>query len=69
MTAHFIVVDKLLKTLTGNLRSGLKVVLKWFGNNQMMANPGKSPYMFLGKHKPLKIEIERFELESAMSNF
>ena len=33
----------------------------------MMANPGKFQYMLLGKHKPLKIEIEGFQLESAKS--
>ena len=42
-------------------------MLKWFRNNQMMANPGKFQYMLLGKHKPLKIEIEGFQLESAKS--
>ena len=31
----------------------------------MMTNPGKSQYMLLGKHKSLKIEIERFKLKSA----
>ena len=29
-----------------------------------MPNPGKFQYMLLGKHKPLKIEIERFQQES-----
>ena len=32
-----------------------------------MANPGKFQYMLLGKHKPLKLEIEGFQLESAKS--
>ena len=32
-----------------------------------MANPGKFQYMLPGKHKPLKIEIEGFQLESAKS--
>ena len=50
-----------------NLQLDLKIVLKWFRNNQMMANPGKFQYMLLGKHKPLKIEIEGFQLESAKS--
>ena len=49
------------------LKSDLKIVLKWFRNNQMMANSGKFQYMLLGKHKPLKIEIEGFQLESAKS--
>ena len=42
-------------------------MLKWFRNNQMMANPGKSQYMLLRKHNPLKIGIEGFQLESAKS--
>ena len=42
-------------------------MLKWFRNNQMMANSGKFQYTLLGKHKPLKIEIEGFQLESAKS--
>ena len=46
-------------------KSYKKLVLTWFGN-QIMANSRKSPYMFLGKHKPLRIEIERFKLKSAM---
>ena len=50
-----------------NLQSDLKIVLKWFRNNQMMTNPEKFQYMWLGKHKPLKTEIEGFQLESAKS--
>ena len=30
----------------------------------MMANLGKFQYMLLDKHKPLKIKIEGFQLES-----
>ena len=30
----------------------------------MMANLEKCQYMLLGKYKPLKIEIEEFQLES-----
>ena len=51
-----------------NLQSDLKIVLKWFRNNQMMANRGKFQYMLLGKRKPLKTEIEGFQLESAKPN-
>ena len=51
-----------------NLESDLKIVLKWFGKNQIMANPRKFQCMLLGKHKSLKIEIEGFQLESAKSN-
>ena len=32
-----------------------------------MANSGKSQYMLLGKHKPLKKEIEGFQLKLATS--
>ena len=50
-----------------NLQLDVKIVLKWFRNNQMMANPDKFQYMLLCKHKPLKIEIDGFQLESAKS--
>ena len=33
----------------------------------MMSNPAKLQYMLHSKHKPLKIEIEGFQLESAKS--
>ena len=33
----------------------------------MMTNLGNFQYMLLGKHKPLKIEIEGFQLQSAES--
>ena len=42
-------------------------MLKGFRNNQMIANPGKLEYILFGKQKHLKIEIERFQLESAKS--
>ena len=32
-----------------NLQPDLKAVLKWSGDNQMHANPGKFQYMLLGK--------------------
>ena len=50
-----------------SLQSDLKIVLRWFRNNQTIANPGKFQYRLLGKHKPLKIEAEGFHLESAKS--
>ena len=50
-----------------NLQSDLKIVMKWFRNNEMMTNPEKFQSMWLGKHKPLKTEIEGFQLESAKS--
>lgn len=43
------------------------VVLDWFGNNQIMVNPGKFEYKYFGKHRPLKIETDEFKLESANS--
>ena len=43
------------------------IVFKWFGNNQMMANPGKLQFMLFGTRKPSKIEIEEFQLQSAKS--
>ena len=41
-----------------NLQDDLKVVLSWFKENQMMANPGKFQFMLLGKHHPSQINIE-----------
>ena len=55
------------ESVVKNLQSDLKMVLKWFKNNQIMANPGKFQYMLLGKHNPLKIEIQGFQLESTKS--
>ena len=55
------------KNIIKGLQSDLKIVLKWFRNNQMKANPRKFQYMLLGNHKPLKIEIEGFPLEPARS--
>ena len=50
-----------------NLPIDLKVVLEWFGNNKMTANPRQFQLMLLGKHKPLNIEIEGFKVESVKS--
>ena len=33
-----------------NLQSDLKIALKWFKDNQMMANPGKFQFMILSKN-------------------
>ena len=65
MATHFIVAEELLKNVIEKLQSDLKVLLKWFGKNGMMTNPWKFQYALLGKHKALKIEIERLKLESA----
>ena len=53
------------ENVINNIQSDLKIVLKWFRNNQMMPNPRKFQYILLGKHKLLKIEIEGFQPESA----
>ena len=58
---------KTTENVIKNLQSDLKFVLKWFRSNQMVANPGKFPYILLGKHKPLKIAIEGFQLAAAKS--
>ena len=64
MTTHFIIVEKLLKMLkkiTTRSKNRVKVV-------QEQSNDGKSAkfqYVLLVKHKPLKIEIEGFQLQSA----
>ena len=55
---------KTTENVIKNLQSDLKVVLKGFRNDQMTANPGEFHYMLLGKHKPLKIGVEEFKLES-----
>ena len=46
------------KNVMKYLQLDLKIVLKWFWNNQIMANPRKFQYMLLGKNKPLKIESQ-----------
>ena len=50
-----------------SLQSDLKIMLDWFGKSRMMVNAGKLLYMFFGKHKPLKIEIEGLKQKSAKS--
>ena len=47
MKTHFIVVDKLPKMLQKNLQSDLKIVSKWFSNNEIMVKSGKLQYMLL----------------------
>ena len=42
-------------------------MLDWFGNSRMMANAGKLLYIFFGKHKPLKTEVEEVKQKSAKS--
>ena len=51
-----------------NLQSDLKVVLKWFQDNQMMANPGKFQFMILSKNTINKsIVIGNKTIESSKS--
>ena len=52
MKTNFIVADKLPKMLQKNLQSDLKIVSKWFRNNEIIVKSGKLQYMLLGKHKP-----------------
>ena len=58
---------EITENVVKHLQSHLKIVLKWFRNNQMMASPGKFQYMLLGKHKPIKTEIEVFQLKPDQS--
>ena len=62
MTIHFYYCGENTENVIKNLESELKIVLKWFRNNQMMANLAKFQCMLLGKHKS-----EEFQLESAKS--
>ena len=41
---------KSVNDIIENLQSDLKIVLKWFKDNQMMANPGKFQFMILSKN-------------------
>ena len=51
-----------------NLQSDLKIALKWFKDNQMMANPGKFPFMILSKNTINKsIVINNKMIESSKS--
>ena len=52
MKTNFIVADKLPKMLQKNLQSDLKIVSKWFRNNEIIVKSGKLQYMLLAKHKP-----------------
>ena len=59
------IIVKATEKVVENLQADLTIVLKWFGSNQMIANPRKFHYMLPGKQKPLDIEVEGFKLESA----
>ena len=51
-----------------NLQSDLKIALKWFKDNQMMANPGKFQFMILSKNAINKsLLIDNKTIESSKS--
>ena len=51
-----------------NLQSDLKIALKWFKNNQIMANLGKFQFMILSKNTINKsIVIDNKTIESSRS--
>ena len=51
-----------------NLQSDLKIALKWYKDNQMMANPGKVQFMILSKNTINKsIVINNKAIESSKS--
>ena len=62
-TLHYC--GEITENIINILQADLKVVLRWFSNNQIMASAGKLQYMLLGKQKALKIETEGLKLESA----
>ena len=40
---------KSVNDVAENLQSDLTIAIKWFKDNQMMANPGRFKFMILGK--------------------
>ena len=59
---------KSVNDLIENLQSVLKIVLKWFKDNQMMANPGNFQFMILSKNTANKsIVINNKTIESSKS--
>ena len=60
--------EKTVEEVIENLHYDLKLVLKWFENNQMMANPGKFQFMLLGKNtKNQTLQIQNNTLKSFQS--
>ena len=52
----------------GNLQSDLKIALKWFKDNHMMANPGNFQFMMLSKNTiNKKTKINNKKIESSKS--
>ena len=59
---------KSINDVIENLQSDLKIALKWFKDNQMMANPGKFQSMILSKNTIKKsIVIDNKTIESSKS--
>ena len=59
---------KSVNVVMENLQSDLKIALKWFKDNQMMANPGKFQFMILSKNSINKsIIINNKTIESSKS--
>ena len=59
---------KSVSDVNENLQSYLKIALKWFKDNQMMADPGKSQFMILSKNTINKsIVIDNKTIESSKS--
>ena len=59
---------KSVKDVIENLQSVLKIALKWFKDNQMMANTGKFQVMILSKNTINKsIVIDNKTVESSKS--
>ena len=59
---------KSVNDLIENLQSVLKIVLKWFKDNQMMANTGNFQFMILSKNTANKsIVINNKTIESSKS--
>ena len=59
---------KSINDVTENLQSDMKIVLEWFKDNQMMANPGKFKFMILSKNTINKsIVIDKKTIESSKS--
>ena len=55
---------KSVNDVAENLQSDLTIAIKWFKDNQMMANPGKFKFVILGKktiNKPIVINNKTIE--------
>ena len=50
-----------LSNILENLKHDLKILLKWFRINSLQANPGKFPFMILGKKKRNSVKLKKVE--------